>query len=275
MAKVLARCDVGTRGIAECSDGWLCEEGYVSLCPNHPGALAIPEHEYINTGGYRGIFDLSRHSPAFEDRRDIVLWRGSTTGIGGAISLPGMTADTPGLLPRTRMCLLLKDVPGCDARIVDVVQAVDILTEVRQLAEAGILGHRIEPEEWLNVRYHIAVDGNTLAWSSTFMRLLMGCCVLKPDNPDGYRMWYSDRFQPWVHYVPVAADLSDLVGKIEWCRANAGDAARIAAAGQALVRDMDVDDELARAAANISRAWHAGALAGEASPAGRLLAGLP
>ena len=63
--------------------------------------------------------------------------------------------------------------------------------------------HRVEPEEWLNVRYHIAIDGNTLAWSSTFTRLLMGCCLLKPESPTGHRLWYSDRFKPWLHYVPV------------------------------------------------------------------------
>ncbi|MEO9875769.1 MAG: glycosyl transferase family 90 [Anderseniella sp.] len=275
MATVLARCDAGVRGIAEFSDGAESGEGIVSLCGSHSGSLLIPENEFITSRGYSKVREMSQDAPAFETRRDIVLWRGSSTGANGAITSPGMTADTPGLLLRTRMCLLLRDVPGCDARIAGVAQSNNVLTDVRQLAAAGVLGHRVEPEGWLNVRYHIAIDGNTLAWSSTFIRLLMGCCLLKPESPGGYRLWYSDRFKPWLHYVPVEPDLSDLVSKIEWCRANVGDAARIAEAGRELAEGMRFEDEIARTVANINQAWHEGRMAGEATPAGQLLTTLP
>ncbi len=275
MASVLARCDAGVRGIAEFSDGEESGEGIVSLCGNHSTSLLIPENEFIISRGYRKLREIARDQPAWEARRDIVLWRGSSTGMNGAISTAGMTADTPGLLPRTHMCLLLRDVPGCDARIAGVAQSNNILADVQQLAAAGVLGHRVEPEEWLNVRYHIAIDGNTLAWSSTFIRLLMGCCLLKPESPAGYRLWYSDRFKPWLHYVPVEPDLSDLVSKIQWCRTNPSDAARIAGAGRELAEGMRLEDEIARTAANINQAWHEGRMADEAAPAGQLLTALP
>lgn len=32
--------------------------------------------------------------------------------------------------------------------------------------------------------------------------------------------WYYDLLQPWVHYVPVKRDFSDLAKKVEWLRAN-------------------------------------------------------
>lgn len=275
MATVLARCDAGVRGIAEFSDGEKSGEGLVSLCGNHAGSLLIPENEFVTSRGYRKVRELSRDAPAFEARRDMVLWRGSSTGTKGTISTPGMTVETAGLLPRTRMCLLLKDVPGCDARISGVVQSGNVLADVRQLAAADVLGHRVEPEEWLNVRYHIAIDGNTLAWSSTFTRLLMGCCLLKPESPTGHRLWYSDRFKPWLHYVPVEADLRDLVSKTKWCRANVRDASRIATAGRALAEGLRFEDEIVQAAASINQAWHEGRMAGEATPAGTVLMGLP
>ncbi len=275
MATVLARCSEGVRGVGDFSDGEESGQGIVSLCGNHSGSLLIPENEFITSRGYNKVREISRDAPAFQSRRDTVLWRGSSTGKKGMISIPGMTTDTPGLLPRTRMCLLLRDVPGCDARIAGVAQSGNVRADVQQLAAAGVLGHRVEPEEWLNVRYHIAIDGNTLAWSSTFIRLLMGCCILKPESPGRYRLWYSDRFKPWVHYVPVQADLSDLVSKIEWCRANLRDAARIADAGRALAEGMHFEDEIAQAAANMTRAWLEGRMAGEAAPAGLLLTALP
>lgn len=108
MATVLARCDAGVRGIADFSDGEESGEGLVSLCGNHAGSLLIPENEFVTSRGYRKMRELSCDAPPFEARRDIVLWRGSSTGAKGAISTPGMTVETAGLLPRTRMCLLLK-----------------------------------------------------------------------------------------------------------------------------------------------------------------------
>lgn len=31
-----------------------------------------------------------------------------------------------------------------------------------------------------------------------------------------YREWLSERVQPWVDYIPVKYDLSDLATKVEW-----------------------------------------------------------
>jgi hypothetical protein len=87
MATVLARCDVGVRGIAEFSDGEQSGEGIVSLCGNHPGSLLIPENEFITSRGYKKVREISRDALAWEARRDTVLWRGSSTGRMGRSAL--------------------------------------------------------------------------------------------------------------------------------------------------------------------------------------------
>lgn len=260
MATVLARCEPGVRGQAEFSDGEHCGDGIVSMCANLAGSILIPDNEFVQSRGYQKLRALTHEVPDFAARRDVVLWRGSSTGGAGAVSLPGMSAGTPGLLARTRLCLLLKDVAGCDVRLSGIAQSGDVLTDVRRLAEAGILGHYINPLEWLNVRYHIAIDGNTLAWSSTFTRLLMGCCIIKPDSAEGYRQWYSSRLRPWQHYVPASTDLDDIVERIEWCRSNVKAAAEIAANGRALALSMDWESELSKAARDISDAHANGML---------------
>ena len=166
-----------------------------------------------------------------------------------------MDENTATLIPRTRMCLMLRDVPGCDVKFSHVVQSRDPALESDQLRAAGILGDRVAPERWMTVRYHIAIDGNTLAWSSLFTRLLAGCCVIKPDNPEGYRQWYSDMLAPWRHYVPVASDLSDLLEKIAWCRTHVAEAAKIAECGQALALSMDYEQEVTDAVGRIVHAY--------------------
>jgi hypothetical protein len=33
-----------------------------------------------------------------------------------------------------------------------------------------------------------------------------------------YTLWYSHLLVPYVHYIPIKKDLSDLIEKITWCR---------------------------------------------------------
>ena len=71
-----------------------------------------------------------------------------------------------------------------------------------------------------------------------------------------FRSWYYDRLEPWRHYVPVAADLSDLVERIEWCRGHTAECRAIAQAGQALALAMTPKEEIRRTVARIrNRPW--------------------
>ncbi|KIK70041.1 glycosyltransferase family 90 protein [Collybiopsis luxurians FD-317 M1] len=55
-------------------------------------------------------------------------------------------------------------------------------------------------------KYVLDMDGN--AWSSRFKRLITtSSCIFKATV---YPEWFTDRIQPWVQYVPVQIDLSDL-----------------------------------------------------------------
>jgi hypothetical protein len=33
-----------------------------------------------------------------------------------------------------------------------------------------------------------------------------------------FYIWYQPLLKPWIHYVPVKHDLSDLIDKIDWCK---------------------------------------------------------
>lgn len=254
LTQLLARCPNGVRGIADISDGAQSGAGMISFCSTNQLSLLVPDCDFLASRGYRKMRTKARTALSFEQREDKVLWRGATTGRGGQISLSAMDEKDTTLIPRTRMCLIVRNVPGCDVKFSHVVQSRDPALESDQLRAAGILGDRIAPENWLGVRYHIAIDGNTLAWSSLFTRLLAGCCVLKPDNPQGYRQWYSDMLVPWRHYVPVASDLSDLLDKITWCRTHLAETAKIAACGQALALSIDYEREVTSAVARIVQA---------------------
>jgi hypothetical protein len=56
----------------------------------------------------------------------------------------------------------------------------------------------------------------------------MGCCVLIVESAEKWKMWFSDMLEPYVHYVPVRSDLSDLIDQIKWCQKNDGKCKAIA-----------------------------------------------
>ncbi|KAL0483736.1 hypothetical protein AKO1_013994 [Acrasis kona] len=61
----------------------------------------------------------------------------------------------------------------------------------------------------------VDVDGN--AWSDRFMHLLqMNSVVMKHESPDGYVDFFTEKLIPWIHYVPIKRDWSDLLESIQW-----------------------------------------------------------
>lgn len=78
--------------------------------------------------------------------------------------------------------------------------------------------------------------------------------MLKVASPHGFRQWYYDRLDPWTHYVPVAADLSDLAERVQWCRDNDDACQAIAATGQRLAHSMTRATEKRAAVARIKAA---------------------
>ncbi|KAF9041387.1 glycosyl transferase family 90-domain-containing protein [Panaeolus papilionaceus] len=57
-----------------------------------------------------------------------------------------------------------------------------------------------------NHKYLVDVDGN--GWSSRFKRLITSNSLVF--KATAYPEWWLDRIQPWVHYVPIQVDYSDL-----------------------------------------------------------------
>lgn len=59
------------------------------------------------------------------------------------------------------------------------------------------------------------MDGTVAAYRLPY--LLAGDSVVLKHDSIYYEHFYK-QLQPWVHYIPFKADLSDLVEKIQWAR---------------------------------------------------------
>lgn len=79
------------------------------------------------------------------------------------------------------------------------------------------------------------VDGTVAAYRFPYL-MLGSSLVLKQDSP--YYEFFYGRLEAGTHYLPVKRDLSDLLDQIRWAKENDGRAREMAAAGQALAREL-------------------------------------
>ena len=72
-------------------------------------------------------------------------------------------------------------------------------------------------EEQCKYKYIINIDGHVTAFR---LSLELGTKSVLLIVKSDWKIWFSDFLVPYIHYVPIKRDLSDLIEKIKWCRNN-------------------------------------------------------
>ena len=149
-----------------------------------------PDFHFIGNKGYQELIQSFRkHSTPFRHRKKVVFWRGSSTGY----------ANLCEELLRVRMCRAAEGIPWLDLKITSNVQYCG--------GKNYTVANHTKEIDWLRYRGIIDVDGNVNAWG-LFWRLASGSVVFKVDS--GYSNYYTSQSIPWVHYIPLADDLTEL-----------------------------------------------------------------
>jgi hypothetical protein len=223
--------------------------GGLGFCANDPRHFLIPDSYFLSSSGYSDLrAHYAAHDVPWAERRDIAFWRGATTG--GSPNKSTHWRD----LPRVRLCMIAQQRPDLFDVGLSRVAQVPNPEDVKAIIESGLMRKSVETTDFGRYRFQIDIDGNTNSWPGLFQKLLSGSPILKVDSPQGFRQWYYDRLQPWVNYVPVASDMSDLIEKAEWLRANEEQARSIGSKGRELATELSYEAELARCARTISGA---------------------
>ena len=161
-------------------------------------------------------------------------------GRGGLTLLPRSPTQNLVLRARTFAWHELISLPATHAGITALHSWKDFPpAEVERFEEAirrGGAGVPVDPVALLKYKYVINIHGNGNEWSNRFRMLLSsGALVLKQESTL-FEYWERN-LRPFEHYIPVKADLSDLIEKVEWARDNDDAARRIASAAVAFVRE--------------------------------------
>ncbi len=102
-----------------------------------------------------------------------------------------------------------------------------------ELEAQGIrLKSKVPMNDQVRYKYLLNVDGHT-APNRTSWQLKSGCLMLLVESQYQDRTWIDHNIKAWKHYVPIAADLSDLEEKILWCREHDAECIQIVKQAQA------------------------------------------
>ena len=221
--------------------------GNYRFSPSSPSPDVIPilDPYFMLRDGIRRADWVADKAPDWADRDEALVWRGGPNGQGVISWDPAMTS-TSGIMPRCRLVMMCRDT-GVDAKFVYTGEHPESHLEPF-FRKAGLIGDARDRMSWAHHRFALDIDGASNTWDNFLTRLKLGCCVLKVDSAGGFRQWYYDRLQPWEHFVPVKADLSDLFEQYDWVRSNPSRARQIAAAGQAVAKAMTFEKEMTVAA---------------------------
>ncbi|KAL9188267.1 hypothetical protein ACHAXT_006645 [Thalassiosira profunda] len=99
------------------------------------------------------------------------------------------------------------------------------------------VGEEMTSEQLAHYKYHIDLGGGGgTSWSGTIQKLALPGLLFHHET--GARDWYHEHLVPWIHYVPVREDLSDLRERFLWAERHERKARNIAKAGIEFVRRM-------------------------------------
>lgn len=158
----------------------------------------------------------------WKKKKPMAVFRGSSTGCG-------VTINTNMRLKVAYLSMTMSEL--LDAGITDWNLRPRKLKGSPYLSTIDIqklpfgLSAKMSPEEQAQYKYIVNIDGHSSAYRLS-LELGMGSVILLVASK--YRLWFRDLLVPYVHYVPVKGDLSDLIEKIKWCRAHDAECETIA-----------------------------------------------
>ena len=193
--------------------------------------IAIPTHEdWSRVKSDESIFFppkcrnyKHRFNHTWETKKPIAVFRGSNTGCGyntstnTRLKLAKLGTKHPSILDVGITNWNLRIRKNKDSKYL-------------RIPDVGTLKlvPKLNPEQQSNYKYIIHVDGHVSAFRLS-LELGMGSCLLLVESAEKWTMWFSHLLKPYVHFVPINTDLSNLMEQIAWCLQNDAKCKEIAA----------------------------------------------
>ncbi len=175
---------------------------------------------------------VHREDTAWEHKKDMAIWRGQLTGSRDGGFDKDLPAETNCLrLKRCRLVYKHSKSHLIHARLTSTRKRLpDVLNGVPLLAPATTIRRLLE------YKGIIMLEGNDVA-SGLKWALLSQSVVLMP-RPKHTSWAMEELLEPWIHYVPLNEDATDVEEKMQWVVDNDDMARRIAERGSLWMEDL-------------------------------------
>jgi hypothetical protein len=226
---------------------------YSSTLPQASLILDPYFHIYENYNELRA--HVSNHAKPWRERKDILFWRGTTTG--QRLRTPGPDESlTWDWHPRLQLCAASRSSRYAEKMDIAIGEMGQIGEQYLQdaITSAGFLQPLVSKKEFTNYKYLVDIDGYSNSWG-LIEKFIMGATVFKVRSGKGYRQWYYHRLEDWKTHIPVAPDLSDLDDRMGWALTHPEACERIAANGAALAADVQLPAALREAEHALTTTW--------------------
>lgn len=168
----------------------------------------------------RQIYDNKISNILWKNKKPTAVFRGSSTGEGVCI-------DTNQRLKAAYLSSITENdennIPYLDAGITKWNLRPKKLMDKKYLQITDInnlpfkLVNKMSIYEQSEYKYIIHIDGHVSAYRLSYELSLNSVILLVKSK---WNTWFSNLLVPFVHYIPVKEDLSDLIEQIKWCRNN-------------------------------------------------------
>ena len=184
-------------------------EDWARVSSIEDGKFFIPPRNYNHT------FNLD-----FSSKKSIAVFRGASTGEGTTVAtnirLKVAEMSSKNHVDQDGEPFLDAGITKWNTRIRKEYGCPYISTIDYTKLPFGLV-EPLTPERQSDYKYIINIDGHCSAFRLS-LEFGMGSVILLVESR--YRLWFHTMIKPWIHYVPVKGDLSDLIQQIKWCKKN-------------------------------------------------------
>ncbi len=157
-----------------------------------PYVILIPDWRSIADWWAKDVKAILAIQKPWHEKQPFATWRGS------------YTKDI-----RIKLCEISSQFP-------DLLDAKLVENPARHESIKHLIGNRLSFEDFLNYKYLPNVTGTMASSPALQWRLLSNSVTLHQVTDE--IQWFYRALKPYVHYVPVKHDLSDLLEQIQWSK---------------------------------------------------------
>lgn len=185
---------------------------------------------------FADVYRVEDHDIPYEQKKNVLVWRGSDTGYGFGNDIPYRPVSRQTLVET--FCGYYG--PELDIGLSSV--SVNKKNTNTSMSFEQYVKPKMKMDDLLQHKFILSVEGNDVA---TNLKWILNSNSVAFCPPFTINSWIlEEHLQPWQHYIPVRHDFADLPEKVEWATHHPEQCKTISQQGRVYINQfMDLKKE--------------------------------